>query len=189
MELTIRIDPTWLAHADPLGRILDHIRALEGPAPYAPPAPAREPGCDDDSVAGDDQGDDLGVLLDGLEGPEPAAVTTPPPASKPMPGTGVAPQISGSAPPPRASTSAPAPTSEPRAPAAVPAPPWCGPPQSGQALYRWACNAKILPRVNAIGKARGWHRLVTHWDADQVAAAFTELTEGPAVPTANGRPR
>jgi hypothetical protein len=183
MELTIRIDPSWLAHAKPLGRILDHIRALEGPAPYAPPPPAREPGCDDDIVAGDDLGDDLGALLDGLEGPEPAAVTTPPPALVSMPGTGVAAAISGSQAPP-AATSAPKPAPAP----APPRPPWTGPPATGQARYRWACNAKILPRLNAIGKARGWHRLVTHWEPDQVVAAYRELTEGPAVP-ANGRPR
>jgi hypothetical protein len=55
-------------------------------------------------------------------------------------------------------------------------------------MYRWACNAKCLPQVNAIGKARGWHKLVTHWDADQVAAAYRELT-GQPVAAANGRPR
>jgi hypothetical protein len=51
MILTIHVDPSWLVHAEPLGRILDHIRALEAPAPYAP-RPAREPGQDD-------PGDDL----------------------------------------------------------------------------------------------------------------------------------
>jgi hypothetical protein len=59
-------------------------------------------------------------------------------------------------------------------------------PTTGQSLYKWACNAKCLPRVNAIGKARGWHKLVTHWDADQVATAYRELTAEPVV---NGRPR
>ena len=59
-----------------------------------------------------------------------------------------------------------------------------GEPTSGQSLYKWACNAKCLPRVNAIGKARGWHKLVTHWDADQVAEAYRELTAEPAT---NGR--
>ena len=53
-------------------------------------------------------------------------------------------------------------------------------------MYKWACQAKCLPRVNAIGKARGWHKLVTHWGADQVPAAYRELT---AEPVANGRPR
>jgi hypothetical protein len=60
-----------------------------------------------------------------------------------------------------------------------------GEPTSGQSLYKWACNAKLLPRVNAIGKARGWHKLLTHWDAEQVAEAYRELT---AEPTQNGRP-
>jgi hypothetical protein len=54
-------------------------------------------------------------------------------------------------------------------------------------MYKWACQAKVLPRVNAIGKARGWHKLVTHWDAEQVAAAYRELTT--AEPAANGQPR
>jgi hypothetical protein len=182
MELTIRIDPSWLAHAEPLGRLLGHLRALEGPAPYAPPPPAREPGCDDDSVAGDDQGDDLGALLDGLEGPEPAAVTTPPPALVSMPGTGVAPQISGSAPPPRASASA----TPPRASA----PAWDGmTPRTGRELYKVACDRKALPAVNRIGKAHGWPKLVTDWTPEQAAAAYRELTEGPASPATNGRPR
>jgi hypothetical protein len=82
------------------------------------------------------------------------------------------------------------------APAAAPTPkpangrpsarPFDGVPTSGQSLYKWACNAKCLPRVNALGKARGWHKLVTHWDADQVAAAYRELT---AEPVANGKVR
>jgi hypothetical protein len=159
MTITLTIHRSWQGHA-----ILTRLHALEEPR-----------------TAGDDA-DDLGELFNGIDAPAPA----PPPALVSMPDPTIAAAIAGSQAPPRASTSAPAPTSEPRAPA--PAPPWCGPPQSGQALYRWACNAKILPRVNAIGKARGWHRLVTHWDADQVAIAYRELTEGPAVP-ANGRPR
>jgi hypothetical protein len=184
LTLTITIDPTWLKLPAELGRLLDHLDALQHPAPWSPP-PAREPGCDDDSVAGDDLGDDLGALLEGLEGPEPAAVTPPPPASKPMPGTGVAPQISGSTPPPRASTSAPAPTSEPRASAAA----WDGTtPRTGRELYKVACDRKALPIVNRIGKAHGWPRLVTDWTPEQAAAAYRELTEGPAVP-ANGRLR
>jgi hypothetical protein len=64
--------------------------------------------------------------------------------------------------------------------------PWfSGEPPTGQSLYKWACQAKCLPRVNAIGKARGWHKLVTHWDASQVAEAYRELT---AEPAPNGRP-
>jgi hypothetical protein len=52
-------------------------------------------------------------------------------------------------------------------------------------MYRCSFKAKCLPRVHAIGKARGWHKLVTHWDASQVAEAYRELT---AEPVANGRP-
>ena len=168
MEITIRIDPSWLLHAQPLGRILDHVRALESPAPYAPPPPPREPGCDDDSVAGDD----LGELLDGIDAPEPA----PPPALKAMPDPTIAAQISGS-------------QAKPAKPAIIPPTPWCGPPRNGQALYKWACAGKCLPAVNAIGKAHGWHRLVTHWTAEEVAAAFAELTASTEQTVAlNGRP-
>ena len=52
-------------------------------------------------------------------------------------------------------------------------------------MYKWACQAKCLPRVNAIGKARGFPKLVTHWDAEQVREAYQELTE----PAANGKAR
>jgi hypothetical protein len=175
MEITIRIDPSWLLHAQPLGRILDHVRALEAPAPWSPPA-AREPGQDDD------QGDDLGVLLAGMNDPEPAAapppaaVATPPPALKAMPDPTIAAQISGS-------------QAKPAKPAIIPPTPWCGPPRNGQALYKWACAGKCLPAVNAIGKAHGWHRLVTHWTAEEVAAAFAELTASTEQTVAlNGRP-
>jgi hypothetical protein len=65
-------------------------------------------------------------------------------------------------------------------------PRWSGEPTSGQSLYKWACQAKVLPRVNAYGKARGWHKLVTHWDAAQVAVAYHDLTTEPA---ANGAAR
>jgi hypothetical protein len=167
MELTIRIDPSWLAHAEPLGRLLDHIRALEGPAPWSPP-PAREPGCDDVIVAGDD----LGELLDGIDAPEPA----PPPALKAMPDPTIAGRISGSQTPPAA-------------PAPKPAATWDGTtPRTGRELYKVACDRKALPAVNRIGKAHGWPRLVTDWTPEQAAAGYRELTEGATVP-ANGRPR
>jgi hypothetical protein len=104
--------------------------------------------------AGDDA-DDLSELLAGLEDdPEPAPAAPAPARPAPAPAT---------------------------APAARR---FDGAPTSGQSLYKWACNAKCLPRVNALGKARGWHKLVTHWDADQVAEAYRELTE----PAPNGRP-
>jgi hypothetical protein len=113
-----------------------------------------------------DDGDDLAELLDGIDDPpEPASAAAvrhvrPGPAShRPEP--------------------SPAPATPPAAPA------FNGTPGSGQALYKWACNAQCLPRVNALGKARGWHKLVTHWDADQVRDAYRELT---AEPVANGRP-
>jgi hypothetical protein len=44
----------------------------------------------------------------------------------------------------------------------------------------------MLPRINAIGKARGWHRMVTHWVPDQVAEAYDLVTRTPAT---NGQPR
>src|SRR5262249_38945949 len=58
-------------------------------------------------------------------------------------------------------------------------------PRTGQGLYKWACNAKCLPRVNALGKRHGWPRLVTQWSADPVADAYAKLTA--AASTANGR--
>jgi hypothetical protein len=144
MAITIEVDPTWLAHPEPLGRILSHIKAVEAPAPWSPPA-TREPGDDDN---------DLAELFDGIDdAPEPS----------------------------------PAPPAAPAVAARVPAArPFDGVPTTGQGLYKWACNAQCLPRVNALGKARGWHKLVIHWDADQVAAAYREPT---AEPAANGRPR
>jgi hypothetical protein len=102
-------------------------------------------------------GDDLSELLDGIDTPEPALQPAP---ARP------APQPSAATPP------------APRR--------FDGPPTSGQSMYKWACQAKCLPRVNAIGKARGWHKLVTQWDAFQVAEAYRELTA--AEPVANGRP-
>jgi hypothetical protein len=105
---------------------------------------------------GDDLSD-LGELLDGINDPEPAPAA-PAPAR-------------------------PAPAASPATPPAARR--FDGEPTSGQSLYKWACNAKCLPRVNAIGKARGWHKLVTHWDASQVAEAYRELT---AESAPNGRP-
>ena len=91
--------------------------------------------------------DDLSELLAGMDDdPEPSPA---PPAAAPTPRPSPAP---AAATPPAARR-------------------FDGEPTSGQSLYKWACNAKCLPRVNALGKARGWHKLVTHWDADQVATA------------------
>ena len=148
MTITIIVDSSWLSHPGPLGRILDHVRALEQPAPWTPPA-VREPGQDD--------ADDLAELLAGMDD-EPAPAAPAPAPARPAP----------------AAATPPAPRR------------FDGTPTSGQGLYKWACNAKCLPRVNALGKARGWHKLVTHWDASQVATAYAILT---AEPVANGRPR
>jgi hypothetical protein len=43
-------------------------------------------------------------------------------------------------------------------------------------LYKFACNGKCLPEINAVGKARGFPRLVSDWTEEQVAAALAELT-------------
>jgi hypothetical protein len=102
-----------------------------------------------------DDGEDLTELLSGMDDPEPAPA-------------------------------APAPARPAPAPQPSPAMPrFSGEPTTGQSLYKWACQAKVLPKVNAIGKARGWHKLVTHWDASQVAEAYRKLT---AEPAQNGRP-
>jgi hypothetical protein len=112
-----------------------------------------------------DDGEDLAELLAGMDDPEPA------PAA-PFP----APTANGPAP----ARPAPQPVATPPAPRR-----FDGPPTTGQSLYKFACQAKVLPKVNAYGKARGWHKLVTHWDASQVAEAYRKLT---AEPTPNGRP-
>src|SRR5262249_33987399 len=114
-------------------------------------------------------GDDLTGLLDGIDAPEPALER----------------RLAELAPSPAAPAPArPAPAASPATPPAARR--FDGEPTSGQGLYQWACNAKCLPRVNALGKARGWHKLVTHWDADQVRDAYRELTT--AEPAPNGRP-
>jgi hypothetical protein len=101
---------------------------------------------------------DLTELLDGLlDDPEPAPAAPAP--------------------------SRPAPASSPATPPAARR--FDGEPTSGQSMYKWACQAKCLPRVNAIGKERGWHKLVTHWTEEQVREAYATLT---AEPVANGQP-
>jgi hypothetical protein len=121
-------------------------------------------------AAGDD-GDDLGELLEGIDDPEPA----PPPALKPMPDPTIAGRISGSQAPPPAKP-APAAAAPPK-----PAPARDGmTPRTGRELYKVACDRKALPAVNRIGKAHGWPKLVTDWSPEQAAAAYRELTEGPA---------
>jgi hypothetical protein len=177
MTITLTIHDSWRAHPGPLSRLLAHLAALEAPAPWTPPA-TREPGQDDD--------DGLVELLAGMDDtPEPApAPAAPAPApARPSPVYRLPAVSAGEEP-------APAPARPSPAPAAATPPAarrFDGEPMTGQSLYKWACNAKCLPRVNAYGKARGWHKLVTHWDADQVATAYRELTA--AEPVVNGRPR
>jgi hypothetical protein len=113
----------------------------------------------------------------------PAAATSAPPATPPPPSS-VAPAedpddvsmlISGMD------------TEEPEAPA--PSRPMLAPspiPRSGQALYRWACRNDLLPKCNAIGKARGWPKMLTQWSSERVAEAYAELT---ASASTNGRAR
>jgi hypothetical protein len=105
-----------------------------------------------------DDGDDLTELLDGLldDTPAPAA----PAVARPSP--------------------APAPAATPSAME------WDGVPRTGRGLYKWACNAKCLPRVNAIGKSFHYPKLVSDWADHEVAAAYAILT---AEPAANGAAR
>jgi hypothetical protein len=81
---------------------------------------------------------------------------------------------------------APAPAASPATPKPPAARPFDGVPQSGPAMYRWACGRKALPEVNRIGKSFGYPKRVTDWEPSQVAAAYAILT---AEPVANGRPR
>jgi len=100
-----------------------------------------------------DDGDDLTELLDGLldDTPAPAAPAVARPSPAPQP----------AATPPAARR-------------------FDGPPQSGQALYKFCCQTDTLKRANQFGRARGWPKMLTHWDAFQVAEAYRELTAEPA---------
>lgn len=140
MLLTITIDPSWFKHPEPLRSLLAHVRALEDPAPWIPPA-TRQPGDDGDDLADDN---DLAALIAGMDEPPPAA-----PA------------------PPR---------TVPKSPAI---PPPATVPTTGQALYKWLCDRKLLPRASAIGKRRGLDRMVTHWEPEDVAAVWSELQAPP----------
>jgi hypothetical protein len=117
--------------------------------------------------------DDLGTLLDGLldDAPE----SSPAPAARPSPAATAQP-----------AAAPPLPPATPPATRPV-AKPFEGIPTSGSQLYRWCCDHKLLPKANAIGKREGWHKLVTHWDADMVSLAHGELTA--LQPAANGQAR
>jgi hypothetical protein len=64
---------------------------------------------------------------------------------------------------------------------------WDGTPRTGKSLYRWACDRKMLPKVNAVGKQHGYPKLVSDWEPGQVAAAYAILSAEPAA--ANGQAR
>jgi hypothetical protein len=61
-------------------------------------------------------------------------------------------------------------------------------PTTGQGLYKWLIANRALPRATALGKARGYPRMLTEYSPDQVAAAYAELTGPPAAaaPAVNG---
>jgi hypothetical protein len=113
--------------------------------------------------------DDLSELLAGMDDPEPQPAAQPA-VSRPAP--------------------APSPATPPAArPVPAPAMPpdgrdWDGVPRTGRSLYRWACDRKALPRVNAIGKSFGYPKRITDWEPSQVTAAYAILT---AEPVANGQ--
>jgi hypothetical protein len=109
-----------------------------------------------------DDGSDLTLLLDGLLDTPESLAPAPQPAARPSPAAATP-------------------------PAGRPvAKPFAGTPVTGSQLYRWCCDRKLLPKANAIGKREGWHKLVTHWDADMVSLAYFELTSAEPAASANG---
>jgi hypothetical protein len=143
MTITVHIHDSWAAVPVALSRLLVALRALERP---------RQPG---------DDAEDLTLLLDGIDAPEPAAMPSPaaarPPAALPSAGR------------------------------QQPAKPFEGVPTTGKAFYRFCTSTKQLPKANAIGKREGWPRLVSDWSEDMVSLAYGELTA--FEPAANGQPR
>jgi hypothetical protein len=107
-----------------------------------------------------DDGEDLTELLSGMDDPEPQP----------------APQPSAAPPRPPAPTTATPPDK----------PSFDGTPRTGKSLYRFGCDHKLLPRINAIGKSFNYPKLVSDWEPSQVAAAYAILTSEPAP---NGRVR
>jgi hypothetical protein len=61
-------------------------------------------------------------------------------------------------------------------------------PTTGRGLYRWACDRKALPQVNAIGKQLNYGRRVCDWSDAEAATAYALLTAEPAA-AGNGKPR
>ena len=98
-----------------------------------------------------DDGDDLAELLDGIDDPEPAPAAPAPARPSPVP-----------------------------AAATPPAREWDGVPRTGRGLYKWACDRKALPKINAIGKLHGYARRITDWADHEVAVAYAILTAEPA---------
>jgi hypothetical protein len=106
-----------------------------------------------------------------LEGPAESLATAPSPSPAPQPnsaGDDDLGELLDGLDTPELATPAPAPATRTLAPAPIP--------RSGQALYRWACGRDLLPAVHAIGKRKGWPKMLTQWSQDRVATAYAELT-------------
>jgi hypothetical protein len=166
MTFTIHIHDSWAAIPVALSRVLLAVAALERP---------RQPG---------DDGDDLTELLAGMDEPEPAPVAPAPARPAPAPTPRPAPQP---APPPAAPRSLPQAGREPDRPARA----FDGAPATGRQLYKWACDRKALPDVNAIGRSCNYPKRVTDWEPEQVATAYALLSGPPpgAYGHANGQAR
>jgi hypothetical protein len=129
-----------------------------------------------------DDADDLTTLLDGIDTPEPApavdvskrSFSHPSPAPSPAPT------------PPAAPRSLPQAGRAPDRPTRA----FDGAPTTGRQLYKWACDRKALPDVNAIGKQLNNPKRVTEWSDQEVATAYALLSGPPpgAYPT-NGQAR
>jgi hypothetical protein len=162
MLIVCNIHDSWLASPAAVAEFVRRAHTMERPsvALTPPPAAAVRP------TAPAAAAEDLRELLSGMDDDAPPVQATP----------SVATQSTPPWTPPLATPAS-------RRPPATPQ--YDGIPVSGQNLYRFACDRKILPKVNAMGRARGFNRLVTHWTVDQVAVVFAELT-APAAPV-NGR--
>jgi hypothetical protein len=164
MRLEIAIHDSWASVPHALSRLLVSLAALEKP---------RQPG---------DDGEDLAELLAGMDEPElapaPAMPRAPAPARPPAPQPATTPAAPGALPPAGRAPDRPA-----RA--------FDGAPTTGRQLYKWACDRKALPDVNAIGKQLNYSRRVTEWSDQEVATAYALLSGPPpgAYGHANGTAR